>query len=272
MHSLGNSIRKGWYSLVANPETARRQWAGQYWQDADGFRNISCAKCPKLDKKLKICRIPFGTPLRKCVVAGIEAHLHEAKGKNILELGFGRFSLAKNLVTRSGGIWTGVEPHQSKDKKPEIGRGGYGHTEDIPFADETFDMVFGIQTLEHWGQKCTGAAMAPSEYEACFDEILRVLKPGGTIYLDAPIHFHGNEMFIMGDIERIKNHFPGDQWRNLVVERWRYDYQPLERYAPYAKLYEEWEEEITSYSGEEVEKVKQNPIWLLTISAEKRIP
>jgi hypothetical protein len=49
-----------------------------------------------------------------------------------------------------------------------------------------------------------------SEYESCLDEILRVLKSGGTIYLDAPIHLHDNEMFIMGDIERIKKHFPDD--------------------------------------------------------------
>lgn len=257
---------------MASPNLAKEQWANKYWNEVDGFRNISCATCPKLDKKQQLCRIPFGTPLRKCVVAGIEAHLHNAKGKSVLELGFGRFSLAKNLVKRSGGIWTGIEPRQSMDKKPKIGRGGYGHAENIPFSDETFDMVFGIQTLEHWGQKCSGAARAPSEYEDCLNEILRVLKPCGTIYLDAPIHLHGNEMFIMGDIERIKNHFADDLWCNLVVERWRYDYQPLERYAPYEKLFDEWKEEITSYSVEEVEMAKQNPIWLLTISAEKRTP
>jgi SAM-dependent methyltransferase len=255
---------------MASPKAAKAQWGSQYWHDADGFRNISCTSCPKLDVKQQMCRVPFGTPLRKCVVAGIEAHLHDAKGKSVLELGFGRFSLAKTLINRSGGIWTGVEPHQPKDKQPKIGHGSYGHTEDIPFPDETFDMVFGIQTLEHWGQKRTGAVMAPSEYEDCIREILRVLKPGGTIYLDAPIHLHGNEMFIMGDIKRIKSHFPDDQWCNLVVERWRYDYQPLERYMPIEKLFDEWKEEITSYAEEEVEKVKQNPIWLLTISAEKR--
>ena len=51
---------------------------------------------------------------------------------------------------------------------------------------------------------------------------------------------HGNEMFIMGDIERIKNHFPDDQWCNLVLERWRYDYQPLERYVPFENLFDDW--------------------------------
>ncbi len=84
MHGLGNSLRKNWYSLVASPNVAKEQWANQYWNEVDGIRNIPCASCPKLDKKQQICQIPFGTPLRKCVVASIEAHLHEAKGKSAL--------------------------------------------------------------------------------------------------------------------------------------------------------------------------------------------
>lgn len=270
MHSLGNSLRKRFYSLLASPKKARELWGGQYWQEVDGFRDVSCSQCPKFNENKQACDIPFGTPLRKCVVASIEAHLYDAKDISALELGFGRFSLGKNLINRSGGTWTGVEPHQPRDKPPQVGKGCYGHTEDIPFPDQTFDLVFGIQTFEHWGQKCAGAAREPSDYKDCLDEILRVLKPGGSIYLDAPIHLHGNEMFIMADISRILSYFPEQHWCNIKIERWRYNYQPLERYGPDQKLFEEWKEEITSYNQDQVEKAKLEPIWLFAITAEKR--
>lgn len=270
MHSLGNSIRKRLHSILASPRAAKKLWGKPYWQEKDGIRDIACRHCPKFNKKKNQCDVPFGTPLRKCVIAATEAHLFDAKGKQVLEIGFGRLSLGKNLVNRSGGTWTGVEPHQPKDRKPQLGTGGYGHAEDIPFPDNTFDRVFAIQSMEHWGQKAAAAAREPSEYSDCLDEIRRVLKPGGTIYLDAPIHFHGHEMFVMGDVQKIVSLFPEDQWSNVIVERWRYDYQPLERYAPYPKLFDEWKEEIFSYDEAEVERIKSEPIWLFTITAEKK--
>ena len=270
MHSLGNSIKKRLHSILASPRRARKTWSNTYWQDRDGFRDVACHRCPKFDKANKACLIPFGTPLRKCVIAATEAHLFDAKDKDVLEIGFGRLSLGRNLVNRSGGRWTGVEPHQPKNKPPVLGKGGYGHAENIPFPDNTFDMVFAIQSFEHWGQKAAAAAREPSEYSDCLNEIRRVLKPGGQIYLDAPIHFHGHEMFIMGDTGKIAGLFPDDLWTNVVMERWRYDYEPLEPYVPMEKLFDEWAEEIFSYSKEEVEKAKQEPIWLFNISAEKK--
>ncbi len=269
MHSLANSLRKRLYSVLASPCKAQKQWGRPYWQECAGFRDISCLSCPKFDERREECSVPFGTPIRKCVVASIEAHLHDAKGISALELGFGRFSLGKKLIERSGGIWTGVEPHQPKEKRPQIGQGCYGHTASIPFADQTFDLVFGIQTFEHWGQKCAGAAREASSYKKCLDEVLRVLKPGGSIYFDAPIHLHGHEMFIMGDIPRILSYFPVQSWCNLKQERWRYHYHPLERFVPCASHFVEWREEISSYSKEEVEKITTEPIWLFSISAEK---
>ncbi len=131
-------------------------------------------------------------------------------------------------------------------------------------------MVYGIQSFEHWGQKSVNAAREPSDYNDCLNEILRVLKPGGSIYLDAPIHLHGHEMFIMGDVERITGYFPEQYWANVNVERWRYNYQPLERYAPFEKLFDDWAQEIVSYSEDEIAKAKSEPIWLFAVTAEKR--
>ena len=270
MHSLGNSFRKRWHSLVANPKAMQRLWGGVYWQeDESGVRTVSCQHCPRFDRNKKACTVAFGTPLRKCVVASIEAHLYDCKNKQVLEIGYGRFSLGRNLVTRSGGVWTGIEPQQAKDKIPSLGKGGYGHAAEILFPDITFDLIYGVQTMEHWGQKCNGCNREPSDYAECVAEIYRVLKPGGTIYFDVPMHFHGHEMFIMADLNRIKRLFPDALWKNLVLEKWRYSYEPLERYAPYPKLFPEWKMEISSYSAEEVEKAKEEPIYLLAIAAEK---
>ena len=47
--------------------------------------------------------------------------------------------------------------------------------EKLPFADQSFDLVTTFQTLEH-----------VSDVKQCINEMLRVLKPGGVLYLRAP--------------------------------------------------------------------------------------
>lgn len=248
------------------------KWAGQYWKDSNGIREVACRQCPQFHARSQQCGIGFGTPLRKCVVSSIEAHLHNGrKGEQALEIGYGRFSLGKMLLQRRGAVWTGIDPLQSKTSIARLGRGGYGHVAEIPFSDEVFDRVFGVQTLEHWGQKSDAAARSePSDYADCIAEIHRVLKPAGSIYFDAPAHFHGHEMFIMGDVAAIRGLFDPEMWSEVTLERWRYHHAPLERYASAEKLYPEWEQEITAYDRADVDRAKHEPIWLLVITARKR--
>ena len=269
MHSKKESLLKRWHSFRINPNKCARKWNRQYWKNVDNYRIISCSHCPSFNEQQEVCEIYFGTPLRKCVVSSIEAHFFDCKGQDVLEIGFGRFKLAKNLIQRSGGTWTGVEPRRPKHEKSEIGKGGYGHATDIPFPDETFDRVMAVQSVEHWGQKA-GGVREPSSYPDCFAEINRVLKPGGSLYLDAPIHFHGNEMFIMGDTEKLRAHFINQQWENVVIEKWREDYHPLERYTPTENEFKDWPIEITSYPEQQVAAARANGVvWLVTVLAEK---
>lgn len=269
MHSKKESLLKRWHSFRISPRKCAKKWKQRYWDNEDGYRVISCHKCPSFSKSRQVCSINFGTPLRKCVVSSIEAHFNDCKGQDVLEIGFGRFKLAKNLIERSGGLWTGVEPRRPKAQKSDFGKGGYGHATDIPFADNSFERVFAVQSIEHWGQKA-GGVREPSSYPDCIAEIWRVLKPGGSVYFDAPIHFHGNEMFIMGDLERLKSLFPTDQWNNVQIEKWRENYQPLERYTPTSNEFKDWPIEITSYPEEQVAQAKASGVvWLLVVTASK---
>ena len=270
MHSKTGSILKRWHSITISPARCAKKWGGQYWTDVDGYREVSCRQCPSFDARHGECSIRFGSPLRKCVVSSIEAHLFDCKNLNVLEVGFGKFMLARNLIERSGGTWTGVEPRRPESETPEIGKGGYGHATYIPFADETFDKVFAVQSIEHWAQRAGAALREPSDYKDCFAEIGRVLKPGGSIYFDAPIHFHGNEMFIMGDLEKIRSYLPDENWRNVHIEKWRENCEPLEPYAPPENVLADWPLEITSYSQEQVDMLcEQASVWMIAITANK---
>ena len=270
MRGPKNSLYKRWHSLTISPAKVRQIWKEPYWVDAGNYRDISCATCPRFDDTKSECSIVYGSPSRKCTAAGIEANLNDVANKNTLEIGFGTWPLARNLIRRGGGTWTGIDPGQPKDSRSRIGKGGYGHVADIPFPDSTFDMIFGIQTFEHWGQRVK-AYMPPSKYEDCMGEILRVLKPGGNLYLDAPMHLHGNEMFIMGDVEKLRTLFDDSKWEDVVVERWRRKYEPLERFLPPQSELDLWPEEVTSYPHEKITEIqKSGSAWMVTFKARKR--
>ncbi len=271
MHSKKGSILKRWHSLTASPKRFQRKWAGQYAvPESPGVHQVRCQDCRSFNTSRQECSIGFGTPLRKCVVSSIEAHLSNCAGKQVLEIGFGRFMLARNLIRRSGGTWTGVEPKIDRSIKPRIGGGSYGTASDIPFEDDTFDLAFGIQSIEHWGQKARGGT--PSDYEDCLREIHRVLKPGGSVYFDAPVYFHGHEMFIMGDLPRIRQQFSPDLWDDVTIEKWREDYVPLEPYPPSdTVLRDDWPADIETYSEAEVEAAKEGAsVFLIAITAKKK--
>lgn len=269
MRHLRDSILKRWHTLSISPSRCKQKWQSPYWLESGGLQHIACRNCPEFDEANTSCSIRFGTPLRKCVVASIEAHFFDCAGQECLELGFGRFKLARNLILRSGGHWTGIDPAQPATKKAELHQEGRGSAAAIPFPDETFDLVFGIQSFEHWGQKFTKGRQ-PADYADCLAEIFRVLKPGGKIYLDAPVHFHGHEMFIMGDLPRIRQQFKPDQWQDVVMQCWRQEYAPLAKYPPNPTVLKEWPIEISSYPQEQVQHAENSgSVWLLTISAKK---
>ena len=241
MHGPKNSLVRAWYRLSTGRRIARNEWAAPYWYEQGGQRVVPCRLCPKLDARRGECKIPFGTPLRKCVVAATEANLRDTRGLRVLD----------------------------RTKVAKLGAGGYGHAGEIPFPDETFDLVFGNQTFEHWGEPLPDGTSSPS-YRECLDEIWRVLKPGGRLYLDAPIHLHGHEMFVAGDVERILALFDTAMWSGTVAERWRSDHAPLPRYPTPEGDARDALRNVPSYDPAVIADLQTNgTVWLLTVMARK---
>jgi SAM-dependent methyltransferase len=264
-----SSIARACYRLGTRRRLARNEWSDDYWYERDGTRIVPCRRCPKFDARHSVCCVPFGSPLRKCVVAATEAHLRQARGQRVLELGYARRSYPKHVIETSGGSWTGVEPLVERHATPRIGTGGYGHAGDIPFPNETFDLVFGNQSFEHWEEPLPNGASPPS-YRDCLKEVWRVLRPGAALYLDAPIHLHGHEMFVAGDLDRILALFDRALWRDVIAERWRYDHEPLPRYPTPTADIGYTQGTITSYDAAFIADLQANgTVWLLTVTAIK---
>ncbi|MCS6775604.1 MAG: class I SAM-dependent methyltransferase, partial [Chthonomonadaceae bacterium] len=72
--------------------------------------------------------------------------------------------------------------------------------EALSFPDQTFDLVVGNQTMEHWNE--SGCRTEVGLWQ-CF----RVCKPGGKVCLNVPIHFHGSRIFVEGDLKAIEAMF-----------------------------------------------------------------
>lgn len=271
MRGPKSSFARTLYRLGTRRRLAQNEWGRSYWYDQEGTRIVPCRRCPKFDANRAECGVPFGSPLRKCVVAATEAHLRDTRGLQTLEIGFAHRSYPQHVIKASGGFWTGVEPLiKNTGREPKLGSGVHGHAGKIPFPPETFDVACGSQSFEHWEEPLPNNESPPA-YRECLAEIWRVLKPGGRLYLDAPIHLHGHEMFVAGDIDRILALFDATLWSNVIAERWRYDHEPLPRYpTPASDVYHAGTG-MKTYDAKFIHDLQTNgTVWLLTVTATKR--
>jgi SAM-dependent methyltransferase len=73
----------------------------------------------------------------------------------------------------------GIDPDVRVKDNPYLHEGKTGTGESIPYTDETFELVFSDNVLEHL-----------SDPKKVFSEILRVLKPGGVFLAKTPNKWH----------------------------------------------------------------------------------
>lgn len=99
--------------------------------------------------------------------------------KAMLDLGAGAGILEDmNFKGRAGRI-CGLDPDQRVVENPNLDEGRVGYGEQIPWADETFDLVIADNVLEHLERPID-----------VFKEVRRVLKPGGSFLFKTPNRRH----------------------------------------------------------------------------------
>ena len=89
----------------------------------------------------------------------------------------------------------------------------YAHARRLPFADRRFDAITAIETIEH---------IPSAELHAVFQELSRVLKPGGVVVLSTPNPVGLTELAkrALGRSRRLRRRFYGsyhDEGRTRVL-------------------------------------------------------
>ena len=107
--------------------------------------------------------------------AGLIAPLAKS-GDKILEIGCGRGDVLLELAER-GCDCVGLESSQDMIDITSGVKIMFGVADKLDFPDESFDLVFSQQVLEH---------LHPEDVPNHFKQVFRVLRPGGTIAVETP--------------------------------------------------------------------------------------
>lgn len=164
-------------------------------------------------------------PLGACVYAINEEYIREITPKSkVLEIGCGSWSNIKIACEKIGAIYEGIDTIEEYYGKKTVAT-KIENLAELSFKDEAFDFVIGNQTIEHWGEHA-----CPTDWGLY--QIFRVLKVGGKVMLNAPIHFHGTSPFLLGRFSKIKSLF-GEFTPEVVIKKWGENPEPLAPFQLY---------------------------------------
>jgi SAM-dependent methyltransferase len=157
--------------------------------------------------------------VRACVVAISEEYCRLIQpGMRVLEIGCGTWSPIQQHCAKLGVSWEGIDASDMYFGERTIAT-RIESVEALSFEDESFELVIGNQTLEHWNE--SGCRPEIGIWQ-CF----RVCKVGGRVLMNVPIHFHGSRIFVEGDMAAIDGLFRPFS-SEVKLEPWRKRSAPL---------------------------------------------
>ncbi|MBD3161892.1 MAG: methyltransferase domain-containing protein [Candidatus Latescibacteria bacterium] len=196
----------------------------------------ACRDCPELRKgrcaaferaKETLGRPLPPPPLGACFFPIVEGYLeHVREGTRVLEIGCGTWSRLRDHAAAVGARFEGIDSEASYYGRPVVAR-RVENLRDLSFSDESFDVVAGSQTMEHWREN--GCPLEFGLFQ-CF----RVCRTGGRVLLNVPIHFHGSTEFMLGRRDRIRDLFAPFS-RTVTFEEWGRPSDPLPPCLPYPR-------------------------------------
>jgi len=154
--------------------------AGRIMIDNDYYNREAASWWSDTEGPLMMIRYTMN-PLRSAYVKRILAGIgYDNKGKRVLDVGCGGGFLAEEAA-KYGFETTGIDPSKPSlnEARKHAEMAGLaidyheGFGENLPFEDETFDIVFCCDVFEH-----------VKDFPKVIEEIARVLKPGGILFLE----------------------------------------------------------------------------------------
>jgi SAM-dependent methyltransferase len=188
----------------------------------------SCAECKWLVGKrcsaYELAQAELKRPLPPppsgaCMIPIVEGYLAAiGSGARVLEIGCGAWTKIRAHCERVGARYEGIDT-QAEYFGVKSAATRIENLASLSFADDSFDLVIGNQTMEHWAEY--GCATEWGLYQ-CF----RACKPGGKVLLNIPIHFHGTRNFLLGELGRIRRKFEPFS-SQVTFEKWGSPCAPL---------------------------------------------
>lgn len=210
----------------------------------------ACSQCGYLEPDGQTCRVAHSKPLRNCLVPIIEGyHKLLFKGCKVLEIGCGAWSPTRDYCATRQMLWEGIDVLEFYLGKKTVAT-QIASVAEIPFSDGEFDFVISNQSIEHWEENYV-------PIERGLSEIFRVLKVGGLALLNAPIHYHGDFLFVNGNLDSIRRIFEPFA-TNIKLEAWRKPSFPLQEIYHLRSSY--W------FKSD----IRNRPAYILDIHAEKK--
>jgi SAM-dependent methyltransferase len=195
-------------------------------------------------------------------------------GRRVVDIGGGRGYFGE-AFRRAGAESVFVEPFwdEMTDQGRKLGYGVMGDGLRLPFADATFDVSHSSNVIEH-----------VTDPRRLFDEMLRVLRPGGTMFLaftnwfspfggheTSPWHYLGGERAAVR-YERKTGHAPKNNFGTSLFRLDISDVLSLARSRPDADLldafpryYPKWTRPLVAVPG-----LREVALWNLAIVIRRR--